>query len=98
MLELWGKQLVMEEQPNAKLATEIFGFRLEQAPDCSQWRDFRSLPKVAGNRWQKDCLRAVEILTYVADMDSIPPLPPLPQESERSLKCVSKAEVKGCYP
>ncbi|KUF81349.1 hypothetical protein AM587_10016545 [Phytophthora nicotianae] len=42
-----------------------------------------SLPKDSSNRGQKDCLRAVEILSYVADLSSIPPLPPSSCEAER---------------
>ncbi|KAG7387935.1 hypothetical protein PHYPSEUDO_013333 [Phytophthora pseudosyringae] len=44
-----------------------------------------SLPKTPGNRSQKDCLRAVEIVGYVADLASIPTLPPSSRELERML-------------
>ncbi|ETI30319.1 hypothetical protein F443_22560 [Phytophthora nicotianae P1569] len=45
-----------------------------------------SLPKDSSNRGQKDCLRAVEILSYVADLSSIPPLPPSSCEAERQME------------
>lgn len=42
-----------------------------------------SLSKSRGNRSQKDCLRAVEIVAYVADLSSIPPIPAPVHELER---------------